>query len=289
MSTVLVTGASGFVAGQLIPGLARDHEVIAISRRPVEGAHHSVAGEFGSFEDLRRLDGHRIDAVIHLAAEVGGTTEEAGLAVNVLGTRRMLRYLADRGCRRFVMASSIAAVGCLHPEFVPQSLPLADRHPCLAHDAYGLSKAMAEDVADYFARLVPDAMFVNLRFGLAAERVQRQRGHVPRLSLAAPPAMPYLYFGYVAVADMVGGLRAALDAPARPGSRAYNLVAPDIRCTDNVADVLRAKGGDRLTGLDLSPFDRPGAACPPVYASAAIAADLGYTPHHSVAAAGSYD
>jgi UDP-glucose 4-epimerase len=289
MSTVLVTGASGFVAGRLIPDLARRHEVIAISRKPAAGAHRAVAGDFGAFEDLRQLDRHRFDAVIHLAAEVGGTSEEAGLSVNVLGTRRLLRYLADRGCRRFVMASSIAAVGCLHPDFVPAALPMPDRHPCLARDAYGLSKALAEDVADYFARLLPDAMCVNLRFGLAAERVQAQRGQVPWLSLAAPPAMPFLYFGYVAAADMVGGLVAALEAPARPGARVYNLVAPDIRCTGNVADVLRAKLGDRLGGLDLAPFERPGAACPPVYASAAIAAELGYTPRHSVAAPGSYD
>lgn len=285
MPTVLVTGASGLVGGQLGPRLAGRHRVITLSRRASEGGHRAVAGDFASFEDLRRLDDERIDALVHLAAETGGTTEEAGLATNVLGTRRLVRYLLDRGCRKFVLASSIAAVGCLSPAFVPQSLPIAARHPCLAHDAYGLSKWLAEGVTDYFARVVPDADFTSLRFGVALERVRKSRGHVPQNTVAAAPTMPFLYLGYVALEDMLGALAAAVDAPARPGSRVHNLVGPDVRCADDVAAVLRASLGARAAGLDLSPWEVPGRRAPPLYSMEGLQRDLGFYPRHSVDAA----
>lgn len=116
MAAILVTGASGFVGSRLIRRLSEQHKVIALARRAPSGdalpGVSGVQGDFSSVDDLARLDGYPIDAVVHLAAETGGTTEEAGLAVNVVGTRRLLRYLVDRGVRRFVVASSIAATGC---------------------------------------------------------------------------------------------------------------------------------------------------------------------------------
>jgi UDP-glucose 4-epimerase len=283
MSAVLVTGASGLVGGRLVPLLAGRHRVITLSRRPAEGGQRAVRGDFTSFEDLRQLDDERIAAVVHLAAEVGGTSEEAGLATNVAGSRRLFRYLLDRGCRRFVVASSIATVGCLSPAFVPLSLPMPDRHPCLARDAYGLSKGLAEGVADYFARVVPDAEFVSLRFGVALELVRKSRGRVPMNTVAQPPALPFLYLGFVAVEDMLGGIVAALESAPRPGSRVYNLVGPDVRAQDSVADILRASLGARGAGLDLSPFEAPGARCTPLYSTTALQQDLGFTPRVSVA------
>jgi UDP-glucose 4-epimerase len=283
MSTVLVTGASGLVGRALVPRAAARHRVVTLSRAPAEGGHRTVRGDFAAFEDLRQLDDERIDALVHLASEVGGTSEEAGLSVNVLGTRRLMRYLADRGCRRFVLASSIAATGCLSPAFLPEAVPIADRHPCHAADAYGLSKHMVEGLSDYFARLLPDAMVVNLRYGLAMERTLKLRGTIPRISVAQPSTLPFLYLGFVSVDDMVGGVLAALEAGPLPGSRVYNLVGPDLRCDGTVADVLRAALGVRAAALDVSAYERPGRSAPPIYDIAALAADLGYVPSRSVA------
>lgn len=285
MATILVTGASGLVGSALAPAAAAaGHRVITLSRRPAKGGHRAVVGDFASFEDLRKLDDEPIEALVHLASEVGGTSEEAGLSVNVLGTRRLVRYLADRGCRRFVMASSIAAAGCLSPVFVPQSLPIADRHACLAADAYGLSKFLGEGMADYFARALPDAMIVSLRYGLAIERTRKLRGSVPRISAAEPSALPFLYLGFVSLDDMVGSALAALRAGHRAGSRVYNVVAPDLRCTGKVADVIRAALGHQAGGLDLSAYEREGAAAPPLWDTAALRTEIGYSPRVSVAA-----
>lgn len=284
MGTILVTGASGLVGSALAPAAAVRHRVITLSRRPTQGGHRAVTGDFSSFEDLRKLDDEPIDALVHLASEVGGTSEEAGLSVNVLGTRRLLRYLADRGCRRFVMASSIAAAGCLSPAFVPEALPITGRHPCQASDAYGLSKFLGEGMADYFSRSVPDAMIVSLRYGLAIERTRKLRGTVPRISPAEPSALPFLYLGFVALDDMVGSALAAVEVAHRPGSRVYNVVAPDLRCSGTVADLIRSALGRRSDRFDLGPYERDGATSPPVWDTAALRADLAYTPAGSVAA-----
>ncbi|NBT53789.1 MAG: NAD(P)-dependent oxidoreductase [Betaproteobacteria bacterium] len=279
VSTILVTGASGFVGSRLVPRLEAGHKVVALSRKPLAGAACTIRGDFSSFENLHQLDAHQIDAVVHLAGEVGGTSEEAGLATNVLGTRRLLRYLSDRGCRKFVLASSIAAVGCLHAEFVPQALPIADRHPCLARDAYGLSKAMVEQLAAYFARIVPDGEYTCLRFGWV---MYSSRKEMPWSSAQALPALPFLYLGQVTSQDLLDGICAVLEAPVRPGAGVYNLVGPNLRVSGPVADVLRGCLGERGRHLDLAAHEVAGVAAPPIFAMDALHSDYGFVPSHSV-------
>lgn len=279
-STVLVTGASGFLGRRLLTRLGEEHDVIAISRSAVSGPVRSYRGSFGSLDDLKQLDGHDIDVLVHLASEIGGATEEAALSVNLLGTRRLLRYLGERGCRRFVLASSIAAAGCLDPGFVPLELPIGDRHPCLAVDAYGLSKYLAEQLADYFSRLFPDRAFVSLRIGSIADKP----GNEDRwCSVVAPSYRPFVLLGQVAADDVVDGIATIVGAPGRSGARVYNLVAPDVRSRDAVADVLRAKLGERAARLDVSPYEVIGRHSPPVYAMTALRDDCGFVPTRRLA------
>lgn len=251
-----------------------------MSRKPSAlpvGEH--LRGDCGSFEDLRQLDGIAIDALVHLAGETGGAPEEAALAANVLGSRRLLRYLTDRGCRKFVLASSIAATGCLHPEFTPESLPIGACHPCMARDAYGLSKAMLEEVSGYFGRTTSGGEYTCLRFGWV---MYSSRKEMPWCEAAQPPALPFLQLGQVATADVLGGIRSVMESPVRPGARVFNLVGPDVRTRDSVADVVRASLGDRASGLDLSAFDTPGRDSGPIYSMEGLRKDYGFQPKHSV-------
>ena len=71
----------------------------------------SVTARFESPEDLRQLDEFDIEVVAHLAGVTGRCTEQDALIVNVEGSRCLMRYLLDHGCRKFVMASSTAVVG----------------------------------------------------------------------------------------------------------------------------------------------------------------------------------
>ena len=278
---LLITGASGFVGRALAEWLAPTRPIVCLSRLLVLADAPFVQGEFHSPNDLRKLDEYEIDGVVHLAAVTGGCSEEDGLAVNVVGTRRLLRYLLDRGCRRFVLASSIAAVGCLDGNFLPLQLPIPDDHPCLAHDAYGLSKALMEEVTRYFARISPEAEFTNLRLGAVVDDAQWTPS---RVTAGAPLSIPFALLAHVLLSDVLAAFQTALDTSLRPGFHVYNVVAPDAACADPVVDVLRARFGARLDTLDLSAYTLPDRANAPLYAMEKIQRELGFTPQRSTRA-----
>lgn len=261
MSTILVTGATGFVGAQLVKRLAATHEVITFSRRlrtvdmkgpapePVPSTT-VVRGDFTSREDLEALDGLQIDAVVHLASEIGNCSEDAGLAVNVAGTRTLMRYLIDRGCTRFILASSVAAAGVLSENFVPERLPIPEDHPCLAVDAYGMTKALMEDVAQYFARKHAEIEVSLFRLGAVSIGVD-----IPVEAASSPYV---LAGGEIAVEDAVEVFAAAVDRPLGPGARRFNLVAAESRTSMPVADALVTSCGESISHLDLSYFQQPG-------------------------------
>src|SRR5690242_11392980 len=126
MPTVLVTGTGGRIGSRLVPALEGNRAVVRLTTRDAPVTALTVRGSFGSPEDLRQLDGRSIDVAVHLAAVGGDASEESALDVNVVATRRLLRYLVDRGCTKFVVTSSIAAPGCLDPGFVPLEVPIPD-------------------------------------------------------------------------------------------------------------------------------------------------------------------
>ncbi len=275
MGCVLVTGASGFIGARLVQGLSGSREVVALGRRDPGVGAPWVQGDFACFEDLRRLDGREIDALVHLAAVTGGCSERDGIAVNVAGTRSLLRYLMDRGCRKFVMASSIAAVGLADAGFRPLHLPMADDHPCLAVDGYGVSKYLMEEVLRYFARQEPEADIAALR--LAAIFPDESPP-----GLAKPfPACPYAVAAItqMAVSDAVRALRLALES-VRPGLTILNATHREAWTATPVSEVFRNWWGD---GVDLSFYEEPGHAYRSPFSADAIERELGFVAEHGPA------
>lgn len=134
MSTLAITGGTGFVGSRLIAlAIEAGHAVRALTRREqAERAHLEwVAGDLGDTVALARLcDG--ADAVIHVAGVVNAPTRDGFAAGNIHGTRNMLTAAEGAGVRRFVHVSSLAA-----------------REPGMSD--YGWSKAEAE-------RLVEDSL-----------------------------------------------------------------------------------------------------------------------------------
>ena len=116
---ILLTGASGFVGGELRRVLADAKMPLRLAGRgaaPPEPLAQAVpVGEIGPCTDWRRaLAG--VSQVVHLAARVHRLGESAGpetLAcyreVNVLGAWRLASEAAAAGARRFVFLSSIKA------------------------------------------------------------------------------------------------------------------------------------------------------------------------------------
>ena len=278
MSRILITGASGFIGSALARELSssRSHEPICLSRQPTDhlGAI-SVSGDFSAPDELRKLDRRgKIDVLVHLAAVTGGCTEEECLRVNVLGTHHLLRYLIARGCRKFVLASSIAAVGMQSVDFRPLQLPMPDEHPCLDRDGYGFSKYMMEEVTRYLARQNDELDFINLRLASIAPD-DRQ------LTPQQPGPTPVWGMGRISImflSDTVRCLIAAAEAPRKPGVRILNAVGAQACVAVPVPELLRSWYGREADQMDFSHYERPGRQKDPVYDITRIREELGFEP-----------
>ena len=269
MSTVLITGASGFIGQALATSMAKNHDVICMSRTNPGLDLPWARGEFGAFEDLRQLDDWKIDAVIHLAAVTGGCLERDGILVNVEGTRCLMRYLMDRGCRKFVMASSIAVVGMQSVQFRPLQVPIPDEHPCLDRDGYGMAKYLMEEITRYHRRQNPDIDVINLRLASIGPDE-----NMPPLRTVSPPRQWGL--GGLAVMTRSNAVRAftmAAEAPLKPGVRIMNATAPKAWVADPVAEILKNWWGN---DVDLSHFEQPGREYDSVYDVNRIKTELGF-------------
>ena len=269
MGKVLITGASGFIGSALATAMSAQHEVLCMSRKDPGLDLPWIRGYFGAFEDLRRLDDRRVDVVIHLAAVTGGSLERDGVLVNVEGTRCLMRYLMDRGCRKFVMASSIAAVGFQNTEFRPCRLPIPDEHPCLDREGYGFSKYMMEEVTKYYHRQNPGIDVINLRLSSVC-----RDDAMPALAQAGPVREWCL--GGITVMTRHDAVRAfvlAAESPPTPGLRIMNAAAPRAWVADPMAEILRAWWGN---DVDVSHFEAPGHECDAVYDVSRIEQEIGF-------------
>lgn len=147
-TSVAITGASGFLGGYAAPWLAaRGHHVRAVTRgltawgQPaIDVRKTSLAPDVPEWAAVFA----GCDAVLHLAGRAHVMEEPQGdplalyRAANVENTRRALEGAAAAGCRAFVFASSVKAVG------ERTTVPWTEDTPPAPADPYGVSKLEAE-------------------------------------------------------------------------------------------------------------------------------------------------
>ncbi len=113
---VAITGASGFIGGQILQMLiVQGFSVRALSRTR-SGFADGVQWIRGSLENARSLDQlvEGASVVIHCAGAVRGNTVHSFHSINVEGSRRVIDAARNSGtCERFLHMSSLAA---RHPE-----------------------------------------------------------------------------------------------------------------------------------------------------------------------------
>lgn len=148
---VFLTGATGFIGGEVARRLrARDDTVRALVRDPERAQHLAALGCTlvpGDLSDELRLTAAcaGADAVIHSAAayEVGVPAERRPVLVdtNVCGTERVLGAALSAGVRKAVYVSTVAVFGNTRGQVVDEQYRKPDEIPSTS--VYEETKALA--------------------------------------------------------------------------------------------------------------------------------------------------
>ncbi len=310
MTTVLVTGAAGFVGRAVVDRAVTDGLVVRaqVRRQDAELDCASVQQQIADLraDDLEPLT-QGVDVVVHCAAAKRGDFHSQ-YASTVRGTQRLLEAAAASGVHRFVLCSSIAVydyagipTGAVVDEDAPLSIDDARR------DAYTQTKVLQEQVVRA-ACAAEGIDLVVLRPGVVyggdswwTYRVGERFGRV-WLALGARSSVPLVH-----VDDCAAALVLAATQPDAPG-HTYNVVAPDPPTQREYRKVLgaatvprpvvvpvpwpvaRAVAGtvDRLTQRSRMPWRLPGFLVPtslavrakPMRFDGAALQRLGWRPVH---------
>lgn len=157
-STVVVTGAGGFVGGVVAQALARrGYNVTAIVRRskPEGGLSASITWRRGDLTNPTTLP-ERFESLIHCAAEIPARCPDADALYhrNVDACATVFARARAAGARSVVFMSSMSAFGRIDVHEVREDTPSQDP------DIYGRSKLEGE-------RLLREAVAAGLPSGLA--------------------------------------------------------------------------------------------------------------------------
>ena len=249
---VVVLGATGNVGTSVVQSLAAEPEVtsvLGLARRLPDWQVPKtqwVAADMASDDLVAQLRG--ADVVVHLAWLIQPTHDpHLTWRVNVLGSIRVLRAVAEARVPALVYASSVGAYSPGRKDRpVDESWPTHGQPTA----AYTREKAYLERLLDTFEREHPDRRVVRLRPGFIFKREagsqQRRLGIGPLLPhrLVRPdlipvlPDLPGLRFQALHSLDVGEAYRLAAIRPVRG---AFNLAAEPVLDMSRLARLLDAR------------------------------------------------
>ena len=268
MSTVLVTGGSGFIGSHVILQLLEaGHQVRTTVRSLKREADARAMLKQGGAEPGEKLTFIAADLessagwpqavagceyVLHVASPFPPgipKTEDELIIPARDGAVRVLRAARDAGVKRVVLTSSFAAIGYGHP---PQTAPFDETSWTDPQGAdvlpYVKSKALAERAAwDFVLKDAPDLELSVINpvgvFGpVLGPDYSTSILIVQRLMDGAVPGCPRLNFGAVDVRDVADLHLRAMTHPAAKGER-FLAVAGDFLSMRDIAKILKRRLG----------------------------------------------
>ena len=163
-------------------------------------------------------------------------------------TMRVREAAADAGATRVVLSSSAFAMGWAHDPraFLPETLPLTDDTPPRPHEAYGLSKALGDEIGASYARS-SGLEVCALRFTNIVKREV-----FDRMPWAYSDDIPLLQWAWCHEDDVVDAHAIAATAPAsqlfdgaEPRYTSLLVAAASTRFAEPTADLLAERFGAR--------------------------------------------
>jgi nucleoside-diphosphate-sugar epimerase len=268
MTTILVTGGSGFIGSHaILQLLAAGHQVRTTVRSARREADVRALLKTGGAEPGERVSfvvanlGNDAgwpqavagcECVLHVASplppDVPGNEDELIIPARD-GTLRVLRAARDAGVRRVVLTSSFAAIGY---GYKPQSTPFDETNWTDPNKgdatAYVKSKTFAERAAwEFIAKeggqlelsvVNPVAVFGPVLGPDYSASILL----IKRMMDGTIPGLPHLYFGIVDVRDVADLHIRAMTDPKAKGER-FLAAAGDFMSLRDIAGVLKRRMG----------------------------------------------
>jgi GDP-D-mannose 3', 5'-epimerase len=158
---ILVTGAGGFIGGQLVKYLEQQGaQIRAVDRKPFDVWYFCSSSAENLVCDLQNLEScyqvtRGVDEVYNLAADMGGMgfieNNKALCMLSVLINTHLLVAARDNKASRFFFSSS----ACVYPDYRQQDsqvegLKESNVYPAMPEDGYGWEKLFSERMCRHF-------------------------------------------------------------------------------------------------------------------------------------------
>jgi UDP-glucose 4-epimerase len=265
---ILVTGARGKVGRATVDALlAAKHDVTAsdlgapVFERTEPGHANYIQADLNDAGQAYALvRGH--DAVIHAAAIPEPTRNPPHVVFqnNIMATFNAIEAAVRWEVGRFVNVSSETVPGWFFAErrFLPDYVPVDEKHPVRPQDPYALAKAFGEQLMDAaVARSKVRCISIRPSWVQWEGNIERNLGPLVRGDDDDPSPG---FWSYVDVYDLAEALRLAAESDL-PGHEVFYIAQEDNSTGLSLADLVRRHHGDKVKLRRLKRPDASGISC----------------------------